>query len=217
MLLYEFWYIVLINKKLVCGGPRGWMDPMSASEAICSIVVVPPSSTLSRDVPDFRSFTSILDRLHGVHPKKYVHCLWFVLFGCGSALVDFTHILQDYLTSTGAVERLPQCQWSNPEEYGQKDPTNPTGSHNITTTKQSTTKPCTCLFVFLLKTKNFHDGKVFVSACFSLWQPSLPSVIASSLWQLLGFNVYGRDHFGYGLSQWETTLQYNIASHWLSP
>ena len=25
------------------------------------------------------------------------------------------------------------------------------------------------------------------------------------------------DHSGYGLSQWETTLHYNVVSHWLSP
>ena len=30
----------------------------------------------------------------------------------------FTHILQDYFTSTGAILRLPRCQWSNPEKYG---------------------------------------------------------------------------------------------------
>ena len=26
-----------------------------------------------------------------------------------------------------------------------------------------------------------------------------------------------KDHFGYGISQWEMTLQHNITSHWLSP
>ena len=29
--------------------------------------------------------------------------------------VGFTHILQGYFTGTGAIIRLPQCQWSNPE------------------------------------------------------------------------------------------------------
>ena len=28
---------------------------------------------------------------------------------------------------------------------------------------------------------------------------------------------YMRDRFGYGLSQWETTLHCNVVSHWLSP
>ena len=32
---------------------------------------------------------------------------------------QFTHILQCYITGTGAILRLPQCQWSNPEGYRQ--------------------------------------------------------------------------------------------------
>ena len=28
---------------------------------------------------------------------------------------------------------------------------------------------------------------------------------------------YTRDHSGYGLNQWEATLQYNVVSHWLRP
>ena len=31
---------------------------------------------------------------------------------------SFTHILQGYFTGTGAIVWLPQCLWSNPEEYG---------------------------------------------------------------------------------------------------
>ena len=33
-------------------------------------------------------------------------------------LIDFTHILQGGFTGIGAIIRLPQCQWSYPEEYG---------------------------------------------------------------------------------------------------
>ena len=29
----------------------------------------------------------------------------------------FTHIRQGYFTGTGAIVRLPQCQWSNPERH----------------------------------------------------------------------------------------------------
>ena len=29
----------------------------------------------------------------------------------------FAYVLQDCFTDTGAIMRLPQCQWSNPEEY----------------------------------------------------------------------------------------------------
>ena len=38
--------------------------------------------------------------------------------------VSFTHILQGYFTGTGAIIWLPQCQWSNPEEYGYINPVN---------------------------------------------------------------------------------------------
>ena len=50
---------------------------------------------------------------------NYVHGLCFVVFCCGSVLVDSTHILQGYFTGTGAFIWLPQCLWSNPEGYGQ--------------------------------------------------------------------------------------------------
>ena len=31
----------------------------------------------------------------------------------------FTHTIQGYFTGTGAIARLPRCQWRNPEWYGQ--------------------------------------------------------------------------------------------------
>ena len=36
---------------------------------------------------------------------------------CNRLLVNFTRIILGYLTATGAVIRLTQCQWSNLEEY----------------------------------------------------------------------------------------------------
>ena len=30
----------------------------------------------------------------------------------------FTHLFQGYINGTGAIMWLPQCHWSNPEEYG---------------------------------------------------------------------------------------------------
>ena len=58
-----------------------------------------------------------------VYPMKYVHGFVVLCFVAviSSGLVDsydiFIHILQGYFTGTGAIA-LPQCQWSNPEEYG---------------------------------------------------------------------------------------------------
>ena len=47
----------------------------------------------------------------------------------------YTHIIQDHFTGTGAIIRLPQCRWSNPE-YEQKEHINSLGTHRIITTKQ---------------------------------------------------------------------------------
>ena len=63
------------------------------------------------------------------------------MFCCSLILVDFIHILQGYFTGTGAIIWLPQCQWSNLEEYGWMNHGNPLRAVVVITTKQSTTKP----------------------------------------------------------------------------
>ena len=54
-----------------------------------------------------------------VHPRAIhmVHALLYIVFCYGCVMTDLTHILQGYFTGTGAILGLPQCQWSNPEEY----------------------------------------------------------------------------------------------------
>ena len=92
-----------------------------------------------------------------VYPIKYRHGLFCcVVVCCGFILPIFfrvtsvalgpsynwpstskatygTHILQCCFTGTGAIKRLPQCQWSNPEEYGKTDDMNPLRNYDITT------------------------------------------------------------------------------------
>ena len=48
-----------------------------------------------------------------------VHLEHMGLSACcyGVALHNFIHILQGYFTGVGAIVRLPQRQWSNPERY----------------------------------------------------------------------------------------------------
>ena len=49
-----------------------------------------------------------------VYPKKYAHgfaLLWLYIDW-------FSHIHQAYFPGTMAIWRLPQCQQSNPDEYG---------------------------------------------------------------------------------------------------
>ena len=82
---------------------------------------------------------------HTVYPKKYAHgfvVLCFVvvmqLFIMNSHEV-FIQIHQGCFAGTGAIVRLPQCQWSKPDGYGKI-------SQCITTTKHSKTKTV-CIFL----------------------------------------------------------------------
>ena len=80
-----------------------------------------------------------------VYPKKYPHgfvVLCFVVvmqsFIMNSHEV-FIHIHQGCFAGTGAIVRLPQCQWSKPDGYGKI-------SQCITTTKHSNAKTV-CIFL----------------------------------------------------------------------
>ena len=80
-----------------------------------------------------------------VYPKKYAHgfvVLCFVVvmqsFIMNSHEV-YIHIHQGCFAGTGAIVRLPQCQWSKPDGYGKI-------SQCITTTKHSKAKTV-CIFL----------------------------------------------------------------------
>ena len=82
---------------------------------------------------------------HTVYPKKYAHgfvVLCFVVvmqsFIMNSHEV-FIHIHQGCFAGTGAIVRLPQCQWSKPDGYGKI-------SQCITTAKHSKAKTV-CIFL----------------------------------------------------------------------
>ena len=82
---------------------------------------------------------------HTVYPKKYAHgfvVLCFVVvmqsFIMNSYEV-FIHIHEACFAGTGAIVRLPQCQWSKPDGYGKI-------SQCITTTKHSKAKTV-CIFL----------------------------------------------------------------------
>ena len=87
----------------------------------------------------------MLPHPHTVYLKKYAHgfvVLCFVVvmqsFIMNSHEV-FIHIHQGCFTGTGAIVRLPQCQWSKPDGYGKI-------SQCITTTKHSKAKTV-CIFL----------------------------------------------------------------------
>ena len=82
---------------------------------------------------------------HTVYPKKYAHgfdVLCFVVvmqsFIMNSHEV-FIHIHQGCFAGTGAIVRLPQCQWNTPDAYGKS-------SQCIATTKHSKAKTV-CIFL----------------------------------------------------------------------
>ena len=82
---------------------------------------------------------------HTVHLKKYAHgfvVLCFVVV-MQSIIMNshevFIHIHQGCFAGTGAIVRLPQCQWSKPDGYGKI-------SQCITTTKHSKAKTV-CIFL----------------------------------------------------------------------
>ena len=98
------------------------------------------------DRPGFMKYTASLNNhAHTVYPKKYAHgfvVLCFVMvrqsFIMNSHEV-FIHIHQGCFAGTGAIVRLPQCQWSKPDGYGEI-------SQCITRTKHSKAKTV-CIFL----------------------------------------------------------------------
>ena len=80
-----------------------------------------------------------------VYPKKYAHgfvVLCFVVVMQSFIMHShevFIHIHQGCFAGTGAIVRLPQCQWSKPGGYGKI-------SQCITTTKHSKAKTV-CIFL----------------------------------------------------------------------
>ena len=102
----------------------------------------------------FKSFmlnTLSASPVYTVYPKKYAHgfvVLCFVVvmqsFIMNSHEV-FIHIHQGCFAGTGAIVRLPQCQWSKPDGYGKI-------SQCITTTMHSKAKTV-CIFLGIYCTR----------------------------------------------------------------
>ena len=83
--------------------------------------------------------------LHTLYPTKYAHgfvVLCFVVVTQSFIIYShevFIHIHQGCFAGTGAIVRLPQCQWSKPDGYGKI-------SQCITTTKHRKAKTV-CIFL----------------------------------------------------------------------
>ena len=133
-----------------------------------------------------------------VYPKKYAHgfvVLCFVVvmqsFIMNSHEV-FIHIHQGCFAGTGAIVRLPQCQWSKPDGYGKI-------SQCITTTKHSKAKTVciflgiyctviTCPVIVLLRARTYPEQEVengpssSVLACKNICRNKTCEAIDPSMW-----------------------------------
>ena len=101
--------------------------------------------------------------IYTLYPKKYAHgfvVLCFVVvmqsFIMNSHEV-FIHIHQDCFAGTGAIVRLPQCQWNKPDGYGKI-------SQCITTTKHSKAKTV-CIFLGIYCTWPLTCKHVLYKGC----------------------------------------------------
>ena len=97
-----------------------------------------------------------------VYPKKYAHgfvvlCFvvvtqWFIM----NSHEVFIHIHQSCFAGTGAIVRLPQCQWSKPDGYGKI-------SQCITTPKHSKAKTvCIFLGIYCKSTKRQRSVSLLI-------------------------------------------------------
>ena len=99
---------------------------------------------------------------HAVYPKKYAHgfvVLCFVVvmqsFIMNSHEV-FIHSHQGCFVGTGAIVRLPQCQWSKPDGYGKI-------SQCITTTKHNKAKTvCIFLGIYCMNRVLFKEAPIIL-------------------------------------------------------
>ena len=120
-----------------------------------------------------------------VYPKKYAHgfvVLCFVVvmqsFIMNSHEV-FIHIHQGCFAGTGAIARLPQCQWSKPDGYGKI-------SQCITKTKHSKAKTV-CIFLGIYCTCHLQDyfkmnvKLTTLCSCKQIWLMHL--MFSASDWQ----------------------------------
>ena len=105
-------------------------------------------------------------RRNTVYPKKYAHgfvVLCFVVvmqsFIMNSHEV-FIHIHQGCFAGTGAIVRLPQCQWSKPDGYGKI-------SQRITTTKHSKAKTV-CIFLGI-----YCRAEIILGSDSDVWEEAL--------------------------------------------
>ena len=127
-----------------------WMKCKLRKYSTLTLFTLRNSRLFGRRSVDFKTFYDAFTYMghmdpSTVYPKKFAHgfvVLCFVVvmqsFMMNSHEV-FIHIHQGCFAGTGAIVRLPQCQWSKPDGYRKISPC-------ITTTKHSKAKTV-CIFL----------------------------------------------------------------------
>ena len=127
----------------------------------CQIAQLRPCDRARITVQDL-AVTGVWPGKNTIYPKKYAHgfvVLCFVVV-MQSFIINshevFIHIHQGCFAGTGAIVRLPQCQWSKPDGYGKI-------SQCITTTKPSKAKTvCIFLGIYCSFDKKWKNGYFFL-------------------------------------------------------
>ena len=96
----------------------------------------------------------------------------------------FIHIHQDCFAGTGAIVRLPQCQWSKPDGYGQI-------SQCITTTKQ---KPCAYFLGYTVVWNDKYTVQIYATVSATTHLPMMFTMMFGPLrikdWTCYGTSLY---------------------------
>ena len=144
----------------------------------------------------YKTSQNEIDRSHHnpqrtVYLKKYAHGLVVLCFVVvmQSFIMNshevFIHIHQGCFAGTGAIVRLPQCQWSKPDGYGKT-------SQCITTTKHSKAKTV-CIFLGIyckrLTLGNFHSISPIVLSGLEHRQSNIPTNIRVHCFQRTGYAI----------------------------
>ena len=150
-------------------------------ESIDCIVLRPSRAVIAR--PDITAYGT-------VYPKKYAHGLVVLCFVVvmHSFIMNsheaFFHIHQGCFADTGAIVRLPQCQWSKPAGYGKI-------SQCITTTKHSKAKTL-CIFLGIYCMQQCIGWDRTWNKCWSrrLYTLHHGAAMVSIFWMILGTDCF---------------------------
>ena len=98
-------------------------DDLEQLNTVC--LQLPWSTISSSDICNYIVWNQIVWDKENDRKKKSCITpqeLWTqFMFCCVLFMINFAHVLQGYFTGIGAIIWLPQCLWSDPDEYGSNE------------------------------------------------------------------------------------------------